>query len=94
MATESATPVTTPVAALPVIPMRELLPWAVFAFVIAVVETLLDLVAEGVLIANRVGNDQKPPMAYYLDDRRHDQRHPRPQGWLAHPSQDPRRHAP
>jgi cobalt transporter subunit CbtB len=38
MATESAaTPVATPVAtpgALPVIPMRELLPWAVFAFVI------------------------------------------------------------
>jgi cobalt transporter subunit CbtB len=34
MATESAaTPVATPVA-LPVIPMRELLPWAVFAFVI------------------------------------------------------------
>jgi cobalt transporter subunit CbtB len=38
MATESAaTPVAIPVAtpgALPVIPMRELLPWAVFAFVI------------------------------------------------------------
>jgi cobalt transporter subunit CbtB len=34
MATESATPVATPGAALPVIPMRELLPWAVFAFVI------------------------------------------------------------
>jgi cobalt transporter subunit CbtB len=38
MATESAaTPVAAPVAgpaALPVIPMRELLPWAIFAFVI------------------------------------------------------------
>ena len=37
MATESAAPVATPVAtpgaALPVIPMRELLPWAIFAFV-------------------------------------------------------------
>ena len=41
MATESAaTPVAAPVAgpaALPVIPMRELLPWALFAFVLGLV---------------------------------------------------------